>query len=155
MQEYKCQRIYRDARITSIYEGTTQLQTVAAIRYVTNGTYTSVINDMIAEVKANPAVAAYSNYVARIEAMAQKLEECIEYVKAQENQDVLDFSARKLYEMTAYTIMSLLVLQDTMRNAELFTKSLVIFVNHAESEVARHQNYIHCMNAEVLENYKQ
>ncbi|MBR6891658.1 MAG: acyl-CoA dehydrogenase family protein [Bacteroidaceae bacterium] len=155
MLEYKCQRIYRDARITSIYEGTTQLQTVAAIRYVTNGTYTSVINDMIAEVKANPAVAAYSNYVARIEAMAQKLEECIDYVKAQENQDVLDFSARKLYEMTAYTIMSLLVLQDTMRNAELFTKSLVIFVNHAESEVARHQNYIHCMNAEVLENYKQ
>jgi len=155
MQEYKCQRIYRDARITSIYEGTTQLQTVAAIRYVTNGTYTSVINDMIAEVKANPAVVAYSNYVARIEAMAQKLEECIEYVKAQENQDVLDFSARKLYEMTAYSIMSLLVLQDTMRNAELFTKSLVIFVNHAESEVARHQNYIHCMNAEVLENYKQ
>ena len=155
MQEYKCQRIYRDARITSIDEGTTQLQTVAAIRYVTNGTYTSVINDMIAEVKANPAVVAYSNYVARIEAMAQKLEECIEYVKAQENQDVLDFSARKLYEMTAYSIMSLLVLQDTMRNAELFTKSLVIFVNHAESEVARHQNYIHCMNAEVLENYKQ
>ena len=155
MLEYKCQRIYRDARITSIYEGTTQLQTVAAIRYVTNGTYTSVINDMIAEVKENPASAAYNNYVARIEAMAQKLDQAIEYVKAQENQDVLDFSARKLYEMTAYTIMSLLVLQDTMRNAELFTKSLVIFVNHAESEVARHQNYIHCMNAEVLENYKQ
>ena len=155
MLEYKCQRIYRDARITSIYEGTTQLQTVAAIRYVTNGTYTSVINDMIAEVKENPASAAYSNYVARIEAMTQKLDQAIEYVKAQENQDVLDFCARKLYEMTAYTIMSLLVLQDTMRNAELFSKSLAIFVNHAESEVARHQNYINCMNAEVLENYKQ
>ena len=155
MLEYKCQRIYRDARITSIYEGTTQLQTVAAIRYVTNGTYTSVINDMIAEVKENPASATYSNYVARIEAMAQKLDQAIEYVKAQENQDVLDFCARKLYEMTAYTIMSLLVLQDTMRNAELFSKSLAIFVNHAESEVARHQNYINCMNAEVLENYKQ
>ena len=155
MLEYKCQRIYRDARITSIYEGTTQLQTVAAIRYVTNGTYTSVINDMIAEVKENPASAAYSNYVSRIEAMAQKLDQAIEFVKAQENQDVLDFCARKLYEMTAYTIMSLLVLQDTMRNAELFSKSLAIFVNHAESEVARHQNYINCMNAEVLENYKQ
>ena len=155
MLEYKCQRIYRDARITSIYEGTTQLQTVAAIRYVTNGTYTSVINDMIAEVKENAAVGAYSNYVARIEAMAQKLDQAIEYVKAQENQDVLDFCARKLYEMTAYTIMSLLVLQDTMRNAELFEKSLAIFTNHAESEVARHQNYINCMNAEVLENYKQ
>ena len=155
MLEYKCQRIYRDARITSIYEGTTQLQTVAAIRYVTNGTYTSVINDMIAEVKENATVGAYSKYVERIEAMAQKLDQAIEYVKAQENQDVLDFCARKLYEMTAYTIMSLLVLQDTMRNAELFEKSLAIFTNHAESEVARHQNYINCMNAEVLENYKQ
>ncbi len=39
MMEYACQRIYRDARITTIYEGTTQLQTVAAIRYVTNGSY--------------------------------------------------------------------------------------------------------------------
>lgn len=151
MEEYKCQRIYRDARITSIYEGTTQLQTVAAIRYVTNGTYTNVINDMLAEVKDN---AEYASYVSRIEAMAQKLQESIEYVKSQESQDVLDFCARKLYEMTAYTIMSLLLLKDTIRNAELFSKSLVVFFNHAEGEIARHYSYIHSMNAAVLENYK-
>ena len=151
MEEYKCQRIYRDARITSIYEGTTQLQTVAAIRYVTNGTYTNVINDMLAEVKDN---AEYASYVSRIEAMAQKLQESIDYVKSQESQDVLDFCARKLYEMTAYTIMSLLLLKDTIRNAELFSKSLVIFFNHAEGEIARHYSYIHSMNAAVLENYK-
>ncbi len=151
MEEYKCQRIYRDARITSIYEGTTQLQTVAAIRYVTNGTYTNVINDMIAEVKDN---AEYAGYVARIEAAAQKLQECIEYVKAQESQEVLDFCARKLYEMTAYTVMSILLLKDTIRNAELFKKSLVVFFNHAEGEIARHYSYIHGMNTEVLENYK-
>ena len=151
MEEYKCQRIYRDARITSIYEGTTQLQTVAAIRYVTNGTYTNVINDMLAEVKDN---AEYASYVSRIEAMAQKLQESIDYVKSQENQDLLDFCARKLYEMTAYTIMSLLLLKDTIRNAELFSKSLVVFFNHAEGEIARHYSYIHSMNAAVLENYK-
>ena len=45
MMEYACQRIYRDARITSIYEGTTQLQTVAAIRYVTNGSYLATIRE--------------------------------------------------------------------------------------------------------------
>ena len=45
MLEYACQRIYRDARITSIYEGTTQLQTVAAIRYVTNGSYLATIRE--------------------------------------------------------------------------------------------------------------
>jgi hypothetical protein len=45
MMEYACQRIYRDARITSIYEGTTQLQTVAAIRYVTNGSYAATLHE--------------------------------------------------------------------------------------------------------------
>ena len=153
MQEYKCQRIYRDARITSIYEGTTQLQTVAAIRYVTNGTYIAAINDILEEVKADAAAADYAQYISRIEAMAQELDACTESVKAQENQDVLDFCARKLYEMTAYTIMSLLVLQDTMRNAEMFQKSLAVFANHAESEIARHSKYIKCMDAATLENY--
>lgn len=151
MLEYKCQRIYRDARITSIYEGTTQLQTVAAIRYITNGTYSEVINSMLEEVKDN---AEYTAYVTRIETMVKKLEDSIAYVKAQNNQDVLDFCSRKLYDMTAYTIMSILILQDTIRNAELFQKSMNVFVNHAESEVARNYNYVHCMNAEVLENYK-
>ena len=39
MKDYPVERIYRDARITSIYEGTTQLQVVAAIRGVTTGGY--------------------------------------------------------------------------------------------------------------------
>ena len=47
IMEYKSQRLYRDARIFSIYEGTTQLQVVAAIRYITNGTYLSIIKDIV------------------------------------------------------------------------------------------------------------
>lgn len=47
IMEYKCQRLYRDARIFSIYEGTTQLQVVAAIRYITNGTYLGIIKEML------------------------------------------------------------------------------------------------------------
>ena len=50
--------------------------------------------------------------------------------------------------------MSILLLKDTIRNAELFKKSLVVFFNHAEGEIARHYSYIHGMNTEVLENYK-
>lgn len=44
MKDYACERIYRDARITSIYEGTTQLQVVAAIRHVTTGTYLNMMH---------------------------------------------------------------------------------------------------------------
>ena len=41
MKEYKVERLYRDARITNIYEGTSQMQTVAA-----SG---GVVNDVLAE----------------------------------------------------------------------------------------------------------
>ena len=49
IMEYKAQRLLRDARIFSIYEGTTQLQVVAAVRYITNGTYLGIMREMLAE----------------------------------------------------------------------------------------------------------
>lgn len=151
MLEYKCQRIYRDARIMSIYEGTTQLQTVAAIRYITSGFYASIIQ----EYEQEPVAAEYESYAARIKDMADKLNFCTNKAKEAGNQDFLDFCARKLYEMTAYTIMCHLLLQDTQRAPELFSKSLVVFMNYAESEVAKHFNYIHKLDADQLASYVQ
>ena len=52
IMEYKSQRLYRDARIFSIYEGTTQLQVVAAIRYISNGTMLNNIKEMLADLPA-------------------------------------------------------------------------------------------------------
>lgn len=151
MMEYKCQQLYRDARITSIYEGTTQLQTVAAIRYVTNGTYMSVIRDY----EAIPVAEEYEGYMNRIKEMASKLEAVTNAVKDANDQELLDFCARKLYEMTAYTIMCHLLLQDTQKAPEMFAASLNVFVNHAESEVEKHFNYIRKMDAAQLANYRK
>lgn len=151
MMEYKCQQLYRDARITSIYEGTTQLQTVAAIRYVTNGTYMSVIRDY----EAIPVAEEYEGYMNRIKEMASKLEAATNAVKDAADQELLDFCARKLYEMTAYTIMCHLLLQDTQKAPEMFAASLNVFVNHAESEVEKHFNYIRKMDAAQLANYRK
>lgn len=151
MLEYKCQRIYRDARITSIYEGTTQLQTVAAIRYITNGTYLGIIR----EYEAQPVAESYAPVAMRIKAMADKLEALTAHVREAGDQDLLDFCARKLYEVTAYTIMSQLLLQDAQKAPELFDRSLTVFVNHAESEVARHANYINSITVEQLDAYRQ
>lgn len=151
MMEYKCQQLYRDARITSIYEGTTQLQTVAAIRYVTNGTYISVIRDY----EAVPVAEEYEGYMNRIKEMASKLEAATNAVKDANDQELLDFCARKLYEMTAYTIMCHLLLQDTQKAPEMFARSLNVFVNYAESEVEKHFNYIRKMDAAQLANYRQ
>ena len=151
MLEYKCQRVYRDARIMSIYEGTTQLQTVAAIRYITSGFYAGVIKDFEAE----PVAAEYAAYAERIKAMSEKLAQSIDKAKEPGNQDFLDLCARKLYEMTAYVIMCHLLLQDTQRAPELFSKSLVVFMNYAESEVAKHSNYISKLDVAQLDSYVQ
>ncbi len=150
MLEYKCQQLYRDARITSIYEGTTQLQTVAALRYITNGTYLGIIREF-EELPVNPD---YEAYMTRIKEMASKLETATNAVKEVGEQDLIDFCSRKLYEMTAYTIMCHLLLQDTQKAPELFEHSLNVFVNHAESEVEKHFNYVRRMDVAQLDNYR-
>ena len=150
MLEYKCQQLYRDARITSIYEGTTQLQTVAALRYITNGTYLNIIK----EFEAAPVAPEYEGYMNRIKEMANKLEATTNAVKEVGDQEFTDFCSRKLYEITAYTIMGHLILQDTQKAPELFARSLNVFVNHAESEVEKHFNYIRKMTVEQLDNYR-
>lgn len=149
IMEYKCQRLFRDARIFSIYEGTTQLQVVAAIRYVTNGTYLGIIKEML-EKEVAPEFQALKERVAK---MVEKYEDAINYVKAAGNNDLHDFLARRLYEMTAEIIMSLLILDDATRAPELFAKSANVYVRYAEDTVAGHYAYIKEFKAEDLADF--
>ena len=135
MLEYACQRIYRDARITSIYEGTTQLQTVAAIRYVTNGFYAQVMEEMMA---GTSAAAQYAAQVERLKAMTEKFNAATTAVREKEDQELLDFAARHLYEMAADIIMSHLMLQHAAKAPELFEESMNRYLDMAEAEVAKH-----------------
>ena len=151
MLEYACQRIYRDARITSIYEGTTQLQTVAAIRYVTNGFYAQVIEDMLSQ----PVAPEFEGFLARIKAMADKFNACTAQVKEAQNDELHDLCARHLYEMTGNVVMSLLLLQNATKSPELFGKSLQMYVNLAEAEVEKHNKWVSQMAVEQLESYRQ
>ena len=151
MLEYACQRIYRDARITSIYEGTTQLQTVAAIRYVTNGSYLATIR----EFETIPCSAEMEPLKARLVEMANKLEACMNKVKEAQNQELLDFVARRLYEMAADCVMAHLLIQDATKAPELFSKSAVVYLNYTEAEVEKHNSFIEKFNAEELVNYRQ
>ncbi|MBP3512332.1 MAG: acyl-CoA dehydrogenase family protein [Prevotella sp.] len=149
IMEYKSQRLFRDARIFSIYEGTTQLQVVAAIRYITNGTCLSIIREML-EGAVAPELQALKD---RVVPMVEKLEEAITKVKEADSQCVLDFLARRLYEMTADIIMSLLILDDATRAPELFTKSANVYVRHAEAEVEGHYGFIRNFRPEDIEFY--
>ena len=151
IMEYKSQRLYRDARIFSIYEGTTQLQVVAAIRYITNGTYMGMIKDML----EHEVVDSLKALKVRVALMAEKLEDAVNAVKEAGNQEMQDFVARRLYEMTADTIMSLLILDDATRSQELFEKSANVYVRYAEAEVNAHHAFIKSLRPEDLEYYRQ
>ena len=150
IMEYKCQRLFRDARIFSIYEGTTQLQVVAAIRYITNGTYLSIIKEML-ESEVSDDLKALKERVAKLVVL---YEAAINKVKEANDQAVHDFLARRLYNMTGDIVMSLLILDDATKAPELFAKSANVYVRMAEEEVLGHSAYIQNFKAEDLESFK-
>ena len=150
IMEYKCQRLFRDARIFSIYEGTTQLQVVAAIRYITNGTYLSIIKEML-ESEVSDDLKALKKRVAKL---VELYEAAINKVKEANDQAVHDFLARRLYNMTGDIVMSLLILDDATKAPEMFAKSANVYVRMAEEEVLGHSAYIQNFKAEDLESFK-
>lgn len=150
MKDYACERIYRDARITSIYEGTTQLQVVAAIRHVTTGTYLNKIMDYeAAEINADLLPLRE-----RLVAMRAKYEAAVEKVTSTKNNELIDFMARRLVEMAGNIIMGHLLLLDTTRN-EKFATSARVYINMGEAEVAKHAAFIDSYTAEQLADYRR
>ena len=150
IMEYKSQRLFRDARIFSIYEGTTQLQVVAAIRYITNGTYLGIIKEMM-ESEVSDDLKALKERVGKL---VEIYEAAINKVKEANDQAVHDFLARRLYNMTGDIIMSLLILNDATKAPEMFQKSANVYVRMAEEEVLGHSAYIQNFKAEDLESFK-
>lgn len=150
IMEYKCQRLFRDARIFSIYEGTTQLQVVAAIRYITNGTYLSIIKEML-ESEVSDDLKPLKERVAKL---VDLYEAAINKVKEANDQAIHDFLARRLYNMTGDIVMSLLILDDATKAPEMFQKSANVYVRMAEEEVLGHSAYIQNFKAEDLESFK-
>ncbi len=147
MRDYACERLYRDARITSIYEGTTQLQVVAALRYVTSGVYSQFVKDMLATLPDSESKAAIS-------ALTQKLDAMTAHVLDQKETEVNDFCGRRLMESAAYCVMSTLLLRDSVETPDLFDKSLKVFLDYALSQVEGHYSVVMTWTAQSMEYYK-
>lgn len=138
MKDYVCERLYRDARVTNIYEGTTQMQVIAAIRYATSGFYGEVMKDF-AEWEVPLEMTSLK---AHLDNMALRYEEAVNSVVEQKSQEYTDLMARRLVEMAGYIIMGYLLLQDATTNTTLFASSAHIFEHWAEAEVDKHTGYI-------------
>ncbi|MDO9154150.1 MAG: Acyl-CoA dehydrogenase C-terminal domain-containing protein [Paludibacter sp.] len=151
MKDYACERIYRDARILTIYEGTSQLQVVAAIRHVTTSSYLKQIRHYEAQ-HINPE---FDSLRKRLISMTTLYENTVTRVTETKNQEYLDFQARRLVEMAGHIIMSYLLILDATRDKDdMFRKSAEIYLNFAEVEVRRHATYIKKFEAESVDIYK-
>lgn len=147
MRDYACERLYRDARITSIYEGTTQLQVVAALRYVTSGVYSQYVKDMLATLPDSDTKTVISGMVEKLDAMTAHVMELKET-------ELIDFCGRRLMESAAYCVMSTLLLRDSIETPELFDKSLKVFLDYACSQVDGHSTAVMSWTPESMEYYK-
>ena len=150
MKDYACERIYRDARITNIYEGTTQLQVVAAIRHVTTGTYLKQIREYQA-IEYKPELEALKNKLA---AMTEKYEKVVAKVTETKDNEYIDFQARRMVEAAAHCVFGYLLLQDANKD-DSFRRSAEVYVNYGQAEIDKIESFINNFNREDLAYYKQ
>ena len=140
MKDYACERLYRDARILNIYEGTTQLQVVAAINHVTKGTYLEQIMryETLERTEATKAMAE------RLVEMRKVYEQVVERVETMDKEfaGYKDFHSRRLVEIAGYIIISHIMLRQAGEREEDYLNPTTIFVKYAAKKVAEAASYI-------------
>ena len=149
MKDYTCERLYRDARITNIYEGTTQLQVVAAIRHVTTGTYLNQLHEYD-KIEYNEALKPLQS---RLQAMTSKYAELVEAVAGTKDTEYIDFQARRLVEAGAHCVFGYLLLQDANKD-ESYRRSAEVYIKYGEAEIDKIYTFINKFNREDLIYYK-
>lgn len=151
MKDYACERVYRDARITSIYEGTTQLQVVAAIRHVTTGTYRALM-DMYAEMEVSEELRPIAE---QLKGLVEIYQAAVDKVQEVNNPEYTDFMARRLVEMAGFIIMTYLLITDATRyGSESMAKSAKVYANMIRVEVIKHGSFIDTVAPDQMDIYK-
>lgn len=149
MKDYTCERLYRDARITNIYEGTTQLQVVAAIRHVTTGTYLNQLHEYD-KIEYKDDLKPLQT---RLQAMTTKYAELVEKIAGTKDTEYIDFHARRLVEAAAHCVFGYLLLQDANKD-DAYRRSAEVYVNYGEAEIDKIYTFISKFNREELAYYK-
>ena len=149
MKDYTCERLYRDARITNIYEGTTQLQVVAAIRHVTTGTYLEQIHRYEA-IEYKPELEVLKK---KLIEMAVQYEKIVATVIETKDSEYIDFHARRMVEAAAHCIFGYLLLQDANTDSS-FRRSAEIYIGYGQAEITKIESYIQNFDCEYFGCFK-
>ena len=139
MKDYPCERLYRDARIMNIYEGTSQLQVVAAINAVTKGTFMEQIERYAAAEYNQPM----QPVVAKLKELTAKFSEMTAHVEAGDKElcGFKDFHARRLVETAGHIIITYLLARQA-GDSEEYADSAKIFCKLAEGKISEAYTYV-------------
>lgn len=129
--EFNVERHYRDVRITNIYEGTTQLQVLAAI----GGVITGVIFERLSEYEQANDFSPVSGLFSQVQRFRSHLESAVAYVKEKGDQLYQDFHAGRLVNIASYTTLSYLMCIDAL-HSERKVKAASVFIIKAERIIA-------------------
>jgi len=149
MKDYPIERIFRDARITTIYEGTTQLQVVAALKGIVTGAYLAQIGEY-EKTSIKPETESYRSILVN---MTFEYENAEARVTVQDNPEFTDFHSRRLVEMAGNIIMGYLLLFDTQRD-HTYWKTIEVFLRYARSRNTANASYINHSNLNDLGKFK-
>lgn len=139
MKDYACERLYRDARIMNIYEGTSQLQVVAAINAVTKGTFM----EQIARYEEQTYSDAMQPIVERMKSLRARVEAMVSHVDAvsKDAPQFKDFHARRLVESVGHIIITLLLAQQATE-VEEYASDAKVFAKLAEAYIVGAEAYV-------------
>ena len=130
MKDFNAERYYRDARITSIYEGTTQLQVVAAIGGVMKGTAVELIEEYEQKYDFSKLGSIYNT----LKEMKEKLISAVSFVREKADPEYQHLHSRRLVELTTNVVIGYLMAKDALVNTE--KKSiLTYFIEYSYPEV--------------------
>ncbi len=150
MKDFPVERLFRDARITSIYEGTTQLQVVAAIKGVTSNIFLDRIKEYEKE-SLRPELVFLRKILIK---MTAEYEQTAQNVIEMKDDELLDFHARRLVEMAGNIIMGYLLTLDAMQDDE-YQNVAEAFIRRAEANNKEKVYYINSTEQRDLGIIKQ
>jgi alkylation response protein AidB-like acyl-CoA dehydrogenase len=114
MKDYEVERIYRDARITTIYEGTSQLQVIGAVGGVTSGLFFKILEDK----KKEKYSKSLKSLAAKIEKSEKRLKDAVSFIKEQNDHFCTDYHAKGLVDMAVETLMGMLLLENASKSEQ-------------------------------------
>lgn len=150
MKDFNAERYYRDARITNIYEGTTQLQHVAAIG--------GIIQRVLDPIMDGLAGLAYHGKLKRlathVDEMRKKQQAAVKYVAEKKDSTYYDLVTKHLVEMETYVFVSYLMLRDALKvpERELFAERYVL---DAIPEFDRSYAVVMSGDVTLIDNYRE